>query len=184
MNIFLSFLAALSPASGEVTRSPSSLYDITVRSADGHQVALSAFRGHVLLIVNMASRCGFAKQIAALQSLNEKYSDKGLVILGFPSNDFMNQEPGTNQEILALYQEKYGVTFPIFQKAKVTGSDLDPLFRYLTENKQEPQLSGPIYWNFTKFLIDKNGKVIARFSTLTSPDDPKVITALEKALAT
>ncbi|WP_100332700.1 glutathione peroxidase [Bacillus xiapuensis] len=145
-----------------------SLYDICVKKANGETISLSAYKENVLLIVNTASKCGFTPQFQELQKLYEKYQEKGFVVLGFPCGQFMNQELAENKEIIEFCQMNYGVTFPMFAKVKVKGSGASPLFNYLT--KQQPGLITPsIKWNFTKFLIDRNGQVIARYAPQTPP---------------
>lgn len=155
----------------------------TVEDIEGNPVDLSKYLGHVVMIVNVASKCGFTGQYAALEALYKKYRDQGFVILGFPSNDFLRQEPGTNEEIKAFCTLNYGVTFPMFAKAKVTGKNKIPLYQDLTSKETNPQFPGGIKWNFTKFLIGKDGTVINRFSPTVKPDSEEVIEAIEKALA-
>jgi glutathione peroxidase len=162
---------------------PSSIYDIHVKTIDGQDVSLSTFRGRVLLIVNVASQCGFSSQLTNLENLNQKYGQNGLSILAFPSSDFMNQESGTVQDIKEVYYNKYHITFPLFEKTKITGKDCSPLYMFLTSSKTDPKFSGDVYWNFTKFLINRNGEVIGRFNTITNPEDSKMVEALEIALA-
>jgi glutathione peroxidase len=159
-----------------------SLYDFKMKNIDGSEIKLETFKGRVALIVNTASKCGLTPQYEGLQALYEKYSDRGFVILGFPANNFMGQEPGTDAEIKDFCTIKYKVTFPIFSKISVKGTDQHPLYTYLTNEKSNPGFAGDISWNFEKFLIGKDGKTLARFSPSTRPDDPKVIEALEKAL--
>jgi glutathione peroxidase len=129
-----------------------------------------------VLIVNVASRCGFTPQYAGLEALYEKYKDRGFVILGFPANNFGGQEPGTNEEIKTFCSSKYNVTFPMYSKISVKGDDKAPLYQFLTAT------GGEIQWNFTKFLVDKNGKVVARFEPKVTPESPEVAEAIEKAL--
>lgn len=160
----------------------STVHDFTLNSIDGQPVALSQFKGKVALIVNVASRCGFTPQYAGLEALYRKYKDQGFVVLGFPANNFMGQEPGTNEEIKEFCSRKYNVTFPMFAKISVKGSDQAPLYRFLTDKKLHPNTGGDIRWNFTKFLVDRNGKVIARFGSTVSPDSKEMIRAIEAAL--
>jgi len=133
-------------------------------------------------MVNVASQCGFTPQYTGLESLYEKYRDKGLVVMGFPANNFGAQEPGSNDEIKTFCSRKYSVKFPLFSKMSVTGSDESPLYQYLTK-QANPKTAGDIKWNFTKFLVDKSGNVIARFEPNVTPDSPEVIAAIEKALS-
>ena len=144
-------------------------------------LTLGKFKGKVLLIVNVASKCGYTKQYAGLQALYEKYHTRGLVVLGFPSNNFKGQEPGTEQEILEFCTGTYGVTFPLFAKVKVTGSEKAPLYKYLTEGDHPGK--GEVSWNFNKFLVDRHGKVIAHYESKVAPDDPAFIAQVEKLLA-
>ena len=134
------------------------------------------------MIVNVASRCGFTPQYEGLQRIYEKYQGKGFVILGFPANNFMGQEPGTDEEIKTFCSMKYNVTFPLFSKISVKGSDIHPLYKFLTDKSTDPDFAGDISWNFNKFLIDKNGKVAARFASPDKPESDKVIQAIESAL--
>lgn len=158
------------------------IYDFTMKKIDGSVTPLAEYKGKVLLIVNVASKCGFTGQYAGLQKLYETYRDRGLVILGFPANDFLRQEPGTNQEIAQFCSLKYNVTFPMFEKISVTGEDCHPLYQYLISKATNPEFSGKITWNFNKFLISREGRILARFGSRTTPEDKEVIAAIEKAL--
>ncbi len=158
-----------------------SLYSFTLPSIDGVPTALANYRGKVILLVNVASRCGFTPQYSALESLYERYKDKGFVILGFPANNFGGQEPGTNAEIKSFCTTKYNVTFPMFGKVSVKGADCTPLYKFLTQ-QANPSLAGDIKWNFTKFLVDRSGKVVARFESPVKPDSPEVMETIEKLL--
>ena len=160
-----------------------SIYDFIIKDAKGNDIQLSDYRGDVLLIVNVASRCGATPQYKQLQELQEKYQDKGLVVLGFPCNQFGAQEPGTAQEIAAFCKDNYKVTFPMFDKVEVNGKQAAPLYQYLTSEKAVPGDPGDIRWNFEKFLIGRDGQVIERFRTRVSPDAPQVVQSIEKALA-
>jgi glutathione peroxidase len=159
----------------------SSIYEFTLPSIDGKPLPVANFKGKVVLVVNVASRCGFTPQYSALQSTYEKYKDQGFVILGFPANNFGSQEPGTNQEIKTFCKTKYSVTFPMYAKVSVKGDDQTPLYAYLT-TKANPAVAGDIKWNFTKFLVDRNGNVVKRFEPDVTPDSPQVIAAIENAL--
>jgi glutathione peroxidase len=154
-----------------------SIHDFTMKTIDGKQLPLSTFKGKTVLVVNVASQCGFTPQYTALEAVYEKYKSKGLVIVGFPANNFGFQEPGTDEEIQKFCRSKYMVTFPMFSKISVKGSDKAPLYQYLTSTG-----GGEIQWNFTKFLVDKDGKVIRRFESAVTPDSPEVISAIEGAL--
>jgi len=159
-----------------------SLYDYTLNSIDGKPTPLGSFKGQVVLLVNVASRCGYTPQYTGLESLYEKYKDQGLVIVGVPANNFMGQEPGTNEEIKTFCHSKYNVTFPMMAKVSVKGDDTTPLYKFLTEKSTNPEFAGDIKWNFTKFLVGRDGTVIARFEPDVKPDDPAVVAAIEKAL--
>jgi glutathione peroxidase len=160
-----------------------SVYDFTMNSIDGHGAPLAAYKGKVVLLVNVASRCGFTPQYTALESTYEKYKDRGFVIVGIPANNFGAQEPGTNKEIKTFCSSKYHVTFPMLAKVSVKGGDINPLYQFLTDKSAHPQTGGEIQWNFTKFLIGPDGRVITRFEPEVTPDSPQVTSAIEKALA-
>jgi glutathione peroxidase len=159
-----------------------SIYDFTLNTIDGQPAPLSAYEGKVVLLVNVASRCGFTPQYKALEAVYEKYKDRGLVIVGIPANNFGSQEPGTNQEIKTFCSSKYNVTFPMMSKISVKGSDEAPLYQFLTDKAAHPQTGGDIQWNFTKFLIGADGHILARFEPDVTPDSPQVISAIEAAL--
>ena len=160
-----------------------SVYDFTLNSIDGQPAPLAAYKGKVVLLVNVASRCGFTPQYTALESVYEKFKDRGLVIVGIPANNFGSQEPGTNQEIKTFCTTKYNVTFPMMSKVSVKGDDKAPLYQFLTDKTANPQTGGEIQWNFTKFLIGPDGRVMARFEPAITPDSPEITAAIEKALA-
>jgi glutathione peroxidase len=162
--------------------SEKSVYDYTLNSIDGQPAPFAAFKGKVLMLVNVASRCGYTPQYAALESVYEKYKDKGLVIVGVPANNFGAQEPGTNEEIKTFCTRKYNVQFPMMSKVSVKGSDTTPLYQYLTDAKLNPKTGGEIKWNFTKFLVDRQGNIVARFEPEVTPDSPQVTGAIESAL--
>lgn len=159
------------------------MYDFTLRDIDGNDVKLDAYKGKVVMIVNVASRCGLTPQYEGLQALYDRYRESGFVVLGFPANNFLGQEPGTEKEIKEFCTLKYNVAFPMFSKISVRGTDQHPFFTFLTNKQSNPGFDGDITWNFEKFLTDRNGKVIARFSPRTAPNDPSVIEAIEAALA-
>ena len=175
--LFLGFAATTqaAPAKG--------VYDFTLKSIDGQPTPLSEYHGKVLLLVNVASRCGFTPQYTALESIYEKYKDRGLVIVGIPANNFMSQEPGTNEEIKTFCTKKYNVSFPMMSKISVKGEDQTPLYQFLTSKSDDPNFGGEIKWNFTKFLFDRNGNPVARFEPAVKPDSPEVTSAIESALA-
>jgi glutathione peroxidase len=160
----------------------SSVLDFTLNSLDGKPAPLANYRGKVVLIVNVASRCGYTPQYTGLEKIYEKYKDRGFVILGFPANNFGGQEPGTNEEIKTFCSSKYQVTFPMYSKVSVKGTDATPLYQFLTDKKSNPASGGEIEWNFTKFLVDRSGKVIARFEPAIEPESAGVTGAIEKAL--
>jgi glutathione peroxidase len=163
---------------------PETPLDFRMTSIDGEEVELAEYKGKVVLMVNVASKCGLTPQYEALQAIYEKYKDDGFVILGFPANNFGAQEPGRNAEIKEFCAVNYGVSFPMFAKISVKGEDLHPLYGFLTSKSTNPQYGGDIKWNFTKFLIDRKGKVINRFEPQTKPDSPEVVSAIESALGT
>jgi len=158
-----------------------SLYDLTAVSVAGEPVSLSTYRGTVALVVNTASQCGFTSQYKGLEELYKKFKDRGFVVLGFPSNDFGRQEPGSNAEIKKFCELKYRTTFPVFEKNPVTGNEKQPVYKFLTEESAE-EFQGDPGWNFVKFLVDKNGVVIGRFSSMTGPTSGKIERAIEEAL--
>ena len=178
----IALIAGCTSANKNEEATVKNIYEIKAQGIDGQTIKLDAYKGKTLLIVNTASKCGFTGQYDGLQKLYETYHDKGLVILGFPSNDFMKQEPGSNDEIGSFCKLNYGVTFPMFGKISVKGDDQHPLYTYLTAKETNPEHSGKISWNFNKFLISADGKVIARFGSRTKPSDEKLVSAIEGAL--
>ncbi|HEY4330689.1 MAG TPA: glutathione peroxidase [Phycisphaerae bacterium] len=157
--------------------------DFTVKNIDGKDVDLSTYTGKVIMILNVASKCGNTPQYTGLEKTYAKYKDKGFVIMGFPANNFGSQEPGTNEEIKEFCSATYQVDFPMFAKVSVKGNDMAPLFKYLTAQDAKPVNKGDIAWNFEKFLIGKDGKLIGRFANKTQPEDPSIVSAIESALA-
>lgn len=158
------------------------IYDFTMQDIDGNDVNLAAFKGKVLLIVNVASKCGFTGQYEGLENLYKTHQDQGLVVLGFPANNFLRQEPGTDAEIKNFCTLTYGVTFPMFAKISVKGKEIHPLYKFLTSKTGDAQFGGAISWNFNKFLIGRNGTIIGRFGSRTTPEDKELVAAVEKAL--
>jgi glutathione peroxidase len=154
-----------------------------MQSLAGKDVDLSRYQGKVVLIVNVASKCGLTPQYEQLQALHEKHLNQGLAILGFPCNQFRQQEPGTAEEIQQFCRVHYGVTFDLFAKIEVNGDGACPLYKYLRAQETKPTGPGPITWNFEKFILGRNGQVVARFDPKTKPDDPKVLAAIEAELA-
>jgi glutathione peroxidase len=159
----------------------SGLYSFTLNSIDGKPAPLAEYKGKVILLVNVASQCGYTPQYNALEGIYEKYKDRGFVILGFPANNFGAQEPGTNEEIKTFCTRKYNVTFPMYAKISVKGPDQAPLYSYLTK-ETGAGVTGEIRWNFTKFLVDREGKVVQRFEPAVTPDSKDVTSAIEKQL--
>lgn len=157
-------------------------HDFTLKTIDGKPLPLSEYRGKVLLVVNVASKCGLTPQYTALEALYRGHKAKGFEVLGFPCNDFAGQEPASEAEIQTFCSTKYDVTFPMFAKVKVLGDAREPLFAHLTTQPTKPEGPGDISWNFGKFVIGKNGDVVARFSPRTAPDAPEVVAAIEGAL--
>jgi glutathione peroxidase len=155
-----------------------SIYDFTLNSIQGAPAPLSAYRGKVLLLVNVASYCGYTPQYQGLEALHEKYKDRGLVVIGFPANNFGAQEPGSNAEIKDFCERTYHVKFPMYAKVSVNGPDKTPLYQYLTS-----AMGGDIQWNFTKFLVARDGKLLQRFEPAVTPESGDVTSAIEKALA-
>ena len=166
--------APTAPATGD------KVIDHTVKTLDGEEISLARYRGKTLLIVNTASQCGLTPQYEQLEALQQKYASRGFMVLGFPCNDFGSQEPGSAEEIKTFCSSKYQVSFPLFEKVRALG-DKSPLYKTLTE-EVDPALRGEIKWNFTKFLVDSNGHVVARFEPLVKPLDPQVTAQIEKLL--
>ncbi len=180
--VMKSFLLVVLVASTLVAAKPTSgLYSQLATDMDGKPAPLSAYGGKVALVVNTASRCGFTSQYEGLQALQAKYRDKGFVVLGFPSNDFMFQEPGSNQDIKLFCQKNYKVDFPLFNKDKVKGDGKQAVYKFLTEGPQS-EFHGEISWNFEKFLVGRDGKILARFKPRVSPDDAELVQKIEAAL--
>ena len=176
----LAFLVTGFTTAGE--QAMNSLHGIKVETISGETIPLSQYKGKTLLVVNTASRCGLTGQYEGLQDLYETYKDRDFLILGFPSNDFMKQEPGTNEEIASFCKLNYGVTFPMFEKIVVKGEGQHPLYQFLTSKETNPEHAGKISWNFNKFLIDGDGQVVTRFGSRVKPDDKELVAAVEQAL--
>ncbi len=162
-------------------RKPDSLHAYSAKSIDGKLVNISDYEGQLIMIVNVASKCGFTGQYKDLETLFRKYKEKGFVVLGFPSNDFGGQEPGSNEDIKKFCKVNYDVTFPLFEKLPVKGAEKQPLYKYLTEQSGS-EFTGEIAWNFVKFLVNGEGKVIGRFGSSTKPLDKKIIAKIEEQL--
>lgn len=165
------------------TETVKSIYDFTLKDIDGRDVSLADCRGKVLLVVNVASKCGFTRQYAGLEKLFQAYAERGLVVLGFPANNFMGQEPGTEAEIRQFCTLTYGVTFPMFAKISVKGKNIHPLYAFLTDKQLHPDTGGAITWNFNKFLVARDGRILAHYGSRTEPEDPELRAAIEQALA-
>jgi glutathione peroxidase len=178
MKKLLAFLFLLSA----VLFGASSVYDFTMNSIEGKPMPLADFKGKAMLLVNVASRCAYTPQYDGLEALYQKYKAQGLVVIGFPANNFGGQEPGTNAEIKDFCERTYHVKFPMYSKTSVKGADTAPLYQFLTSSAANPATSGEIQWNFTKFLVDRSGKVIQRFEPDVEPQSREVIAAVEKAL--
>ncbi len=162
---------------------PETALDFTVTTIEGEEVSLAEkYDGKVLLVVNVASKCGMTPQYAGLQKLYDDHKEQGLAVLGFPSNQFGDQEPGTNEQIATFCNDNYNVTFDLFSKVEVNGESAAPVYAWLTSQKTDPNGAGDITWNFEKFVIDRSGKVIGRFGPRTEPDDEALVALIEKAL--
>lgn len=161
---------------------PKGVLDFKMKDIDGNDVKLNKYKGNVLLVVNVASKCGYTPQYEGLEAIYEKYKAQGFYVLGFPANNFGGQEPGKNEEIKEFCASKYKVTFPMFAKISVKGEDQDLLYKFLTSKETNPKFAGDITWNFNKFLVDRNGKVVARFSSKDTPQSDAVTQAIEKEL--
>jgi glutathione peroxidase len=161
---------------------PQTIYAFSVEDIGGNEVSLEEYAGDVVMIVNVASRCGFTSQYEGLQELYERYRDRGFYVLGFPANDFLNQEPGSNEEIKTFCTTEFNVTFPMFSKISVKGAEQHPLYAFLTNEDTNPDYAGRITWNFNKFLVGRDGKVVARFGSRTKPLSDDIIEAVEAAL--
>jgi len=158
------------------------IYKIKITTITGEPASLADYKGKTILIVNTASKCGFTKQYDGLQKLYEKYKDQGFIILGFPANNFLHQEPGTNTEIESFCKLNYGVSFPMFEKIDVKGENICPLYEYLTSKTTNPEFGGKISWNFNKFLIAKDGTIVNRFGSMVKPESNKIKDAIEAEL--
>lgn len=178
----IKLLCCISLLGASVMAADKNVYEFTLNSIDGQPAPLAAYKGKVVMLVNVASRCGFTPQYAALETAYEKYKDRGFVIIGVPANNFGGQEPGSNQEIKTFCSTKYHVSFPMMSKVSVKGDDKTPLYQFLTDKSTNPETGGDIKWNFTKFLIGPYGRIITRFEPAVTPDSPQVGAAIEKAL--
>ena len=180
MSILMIALTAASLFNSSSSNDSANISEFKVKDINLKEVKLSEYKGKVLLIVNVASKCGFTSQYAGLQKINEQYKDRGFEVLGFPCNDFGGQEPGTNEEIKNFCSLNYNVTFPMFDKVHVKGDEKAPLFDLLTDNSVTGKSS--IKWNFEKFIVDKEGNIVDRFRSTTKPDSKKIALLIEKEL--
>jgi len=180
--VIITFLLVVITAIQAEEQKMNNIYDFTMENIEGDSVKLADFRGKVILIVNTASKCGFTYQYEGLEKLYETYKDSGLVILGFPANNFLKQEPGSDEEIASFCSLNYGVTFLMFSKISVKGKDIHPLYKYLTSKDADHEFGGKISWNFNKFLISRDGKIINRFGSKVKPEDEKIINAIKEVL--
>jgi glutathione peroxidase len=174
---------ALVLAGAILMHAASSVHEFTMNSIDGKPAPLSAYKGKVMLLVNVASKCGYTPQYKGLEALYRRYKDQGLVVIGFPANNFGAQEPGTDEEIKTFCTRNYDVTFPMYSKISVKGDDQAPLYKFLTDKAVNPATGGDVRWNFTKFLVDRSGQVIGRFESRIAPESTELTGAVEKALA-
>ena len=156
------------------------MLDFTMKRLDGSQESLTDYRGKVLMLVNVASRCGYTPQYSGLESLYQRFQGKGLEILGFPANNFGAQEPGTDTQIAEFCSTNYGVTFPMFSKISVKGGDIHPLYKEITS--QPAPIGGEVGWNFQKYLVDRSGNVVEKFTSDVEPDDPRLVSRIEQLL--
>jgi glutathione peroxidase len=161
----------------------SRIYEFSANTIDGKAKRLADYRGKALLVVNVASKCGFTRQYEGLERLHEKFGPRGLAVLGFPANEFGSQEPGTDEQIETFCATTYGVKFDMFSKVKVKGPGIDPLFAYLTSPETNPKFAGDIRWNFNKFLVNRKGEIVGRFEPKVEPTSPEMEGAIEAVLA-
>lgn len=165
-----------------IMTSDNSVHQFTMKNIEGKDVSLADYKGKAILIVNVASKCGYTPQYEDLQSLYEKYADKDFVILGFPANNFMGQEPGSNAEIQSFCKKNYGVTFPMFSKISVKGNDMAELYKFLTKKERNGLMDSKVKWNFQKYLLDKDGKLVAKFAPGDEPLGEDIVSAIEKLI--
>lgn len=177
--VFLVVSGSLIFAGGEKMKH---FYDFKMKDIDGKDVKLDVFKGKVILVVNVASKCGSTPQYEGLQNIYDRFREKGFVILGFPANNFLGQEPGSNEQIKQFCTLNYGVTFPMFSKISVRGKDQHPLYEFLTSKETNPGFGGRITWNFNKFLLDREGNIVDRFATKIQPESDRVVSAIQKYL--
>jgi glutathione peroxidase len=179
----LAVVPAVARADSKGDTKVASVLDYKMKGIDGNDVDLAKYKGKVVMIVNVASKCGLTPQYAGLEKLYEKYKDQGFVIVGVPANEFGHQEPGTDAEIAKFCTGKYNVSFPMMSKVVVKGAGITPLYDQLTNHEKDAKLNGEIKWNFTKFLVGRNGEVVSRFEPRTTPDSKDVVQAIESELS-
>lgn len=173
----------ISNASNDKSNSEKSVYDFTMKNIDGEDVSLSTYKGKVLVVINTASKCGHTPQYESIETFYKKYKEKGVEVLGFPANNFLGQEPGSDDEIKSFCTLNYGVSFPMFSKISVKGEDINPLYTYLTAKSENGNIEAPVKWNFQKFVIDKKGRVVAAFAPATTVEDDEFIALIDKLVA-
>ena len=166
----------------EMDKSPESIFDFTMNDIDGNPVKLEIYKGKVILLVNVASKCGLTPQYKGLQKLYSDYKGNNFVILGFPANNFLRQEPGSDKEIKSFCSLNFGVEFPMFSKISVKGKKQHPLYKFLTSKNANPESPGKIKWNFEKFIFDKQGKLVGRFHPKVKPQDKKILSLIDKLI--
>lgn len=174
--------AKVEASNTENTATSKSIYDFTMNDIDGKPIALSQYKGKVVVIVNTASKCGLVAQLGEIEAFSKKYADKGVVVLGFPEGNFMGQEYDDNKEIKAFCTKNYGVTFQMFEKISVKGGNIAPLYKYLTDKSENGVLDAPVKWNYQKFIVGKDGKVVASISPRTSVNDPEFLQSIDDLL--
>jgi glutathione peroxidase len=177
---FFVFMAMIIAASASASAQTKSFYDFKVKTLYGDDFDMSQLKGKKVLIVNTASKCGFTPQYEDLQKLYETYGDNNFLIIGFPANNFMNQEPGSNEEIAAFCKVNYGVTFPMMEKISVKGDDIHPLYQWLTDKSENGVLDAKVSWNFNKFFVDDTGKLVAHFGSKTKPFSDSIVNLIKK----
>jgi len=178
---FTALFAAMTLVTALTASAGQTVLDVPVKNIDGKDTSLKEYKGKVMLVVNVASKCGYTKQYTGLEAIQQKYKDKGFTVVGFPCNQFGGQEPGTNEQIKQFCSSKFNVTFPLFDKIEVNGPSRHPLYTVLA-GKESP-FPGDIKWNFNKFLIGKDGKILKRFDSKVTPESPEMTAAIEAALA-
>lgn len=182
MLIFAVGCNAKSATTANAANSGKTIYDFTMKDIDGNSVSLSKYKGKIVVIVNTASQCGLVGQLSELEEFYKKYQDKGVVVLGFPANNFLGQEPLSNTEIKAFCTKNYGVTFPMFSKISVKGDDIDPLYKYLTTKDENGVVDAPVKWNYQKFIINKDGKVVCAIAPRTTVKDQEFLQNIDDLL--